>query len=170
MAGGPTSFSRFPSGLLDLLQSKHLGTAPNELNDIVSPGVDMFQFWTRELVTTTSEGGTVQNVGDGLFATVPQGEVWIPLSVAANVVAGNTADNCRYSFLLRLPGTAVSARFHTSPNLAATASGDFLQDSYELQNRVWIPPDGFIGFSLDETGLLAARTASLAMLYIAITL
>lgn len=168
MAGGPTSFSQFPDGLLELLNSKHLGTAPNEISDIVGAGIDMWPFWTRTLQATDFLGGTMQNVGDALEIVVPDDELWSPIAIGGNIVAGAVGEDVRYSILVNLSGSPVAVRLKTSPELTAVAVGDSLLFGTQFEGRRIYGPATKFGMSLDMSTLTAARVASIAMSFVRI--
>jgi len=157
VTGGPTTYSRFPTGLLELLSSKHLGTAPNELSDIVGGSVDMLPFWTSGLQKVTSAGGTVAAVGDGNTVAVPVGEYWIPQYMAMNVVTDAAGQSVRYSFSIRLPGSAFGQRIATSAFSFQTVlgAGENLLFAYELRNRYVLPPGTLIGANVDYINVAA---------------
>ena len=79
--------NRYPEGLLDLLDAKSLGKTPSEMADIVSPTLDMRDFylasveWTRgrEIATAVT---TVAYTAD---VVVPDNELWFVYAVAGEL-------------------------------------------------------------------------------------
>lgn len=73
---------RPPTGLLGMLGSKGTGENPAELQDIVTPVVDLTSFYqAQDLQTTIVTSAATLTVGQGAQVVVPNGEYWQLLAV-----------------------------------------------------------------------------------------
>lgn len=165
-------FSKFPDGLLELLSSKHLGQAPDDLLDAVRGSVDMLPFWGAASIQIQSDGGTVQNTNDELDTIVPADQIWIPIQFAGDVIAGAVGETIRYSLGYRSPQAAsnayvVTADYSMTP---AVSIGHHFRLGYKLAGqRILLLPGSRVNLSVDASGLTAARTAAVACSFIRIS-
>jgi hypothetical protein len=74
---------RIPTGLLSLLDSKSsLGSTPAELAEVVAGTVNLEPYYLANALTAANASGAVQNAGDLVTQTIPDGEAWRVVGVA----------------------------------------------------------------------------------------
>ena len=93
-----------PKGLQSLLGNVNQGINPHELNHLVTPGVDLFQFYGVDKLKGFSNSSAQAPVtGWAVDVTVPEGKLWqiVAAGVAINVAA---TDETGIGLRLRNPG------------------------------------------------------------------
>lgn len=117
-----------PYGLLELLSTKALGQNPNELLQGVRPTVDLQRMWAQGApVQVASFGGLCSVVGPqsgaGLYVEVPQGEVWIPLSLYMTATPAGAGDTGRATPMIFQQVGALSIPLELGPISQTSATG-----------------------------------------------
>jgi hypothetical protein len=155
---GPFTIQRFPKGLLDFLGMKGSGRTPSELEAELRSVID-----STPLYLSDRAAGIVSNTGnmaaDGVqafasaVATVPAGEIWIPLNCSLQRdTAGLTAGNS-FEFYI----TLFQAQFGRVilPGLgtvvAAPASGGGATGFVWHDRCCLLPGDGFGAYTAKGT-------------------
>jgi hypothetical protein len=94
----PFELSSQPRGLMALLGSKVMGTAPRELADQVVGVIELLEFYTLNIRETATAGQVTPAIGGNVFTgttlTVPAGEAWIvhAYNVECQCAAGEAID------------------------------------------------------------------------------
>lgn len=87
----PAFINRFPQGLLGLLDLKTQGVNPSLLGEIVTPVLELSNFYALNSRASNSQSSTLTGLGvtAGAYANlvVPQGELWVLYNLTAHLAA-----------------------------------------------------------------------------------
>lgn len=74
-----------PRALQDLLGNTAAGVNPSTLADVVRPSFDMLPFWSVDKTDYVQFAGQIAAVFQQQTIRVPEGEIWVPLSMSADI-------------------------------------------------------------------------------------
>jgi hypothetical protein len=93
-----------PWGLQSLLDSQNFGNNPSDFAETLLPVLDQFPLLAANKIFYASIAETFTSAPDGVEIDIPEGELWIPLHLAAGIdfsSAGNVTQSCRSEVVLR---------------------------------------------------------------------
>lgn len=161
--------NRYPQGLLGLLQAKQLGATPAQSAPNLQYGIDLEKYYLSGsglYITTESYSGAV-TVGDQYATiTIPDGQTWAVLGVAAVATYVNASDQARMfpaisSIREDVSGSLTdgamllgdSAQFNTT----AAGGGESIAAGYWFAQPIIMRPPGkfavFIGKAILVAGI-----------------
>lgn len=163
-----------PNGLLDFLQTKALGQNPNELLQAVRPTVDLTGFWMQAAqaqlaVTAQSPVVALGALTGTLAVTVPQNEVWIPLSIVLITTPVGAGDSGRAKPVILLPGVSqVVAEAGPSAAIAAGGTSTSIAGWSFLDSKPRILTGGMVitGFMENMSVVVTGVTVAMNFRYI----
>ena len=127
-----------PFGLQSLLGSQNFGDNPSELAQTVVPLIDLWPFLSAEKIRYARGASTLNARGDSVSVTVPEGELWMPLTISARLSGNNDAGTVWAGALCwnEPPASTIAAPnffFEFSEKFTSTVIG-------ELQGFAYSPP------------------------------
>lgn len=150
----PIPGTAFPRGLVGLLELRGEGRAPYELGDLITPTIDLQEFYRVGRREQVSAGTAALAVGANLFAPtiqVPSNEVWVLEDFTCQIVLGaGTAVDAASAGQYNQGG--ITQPF--GPNVAGAGPG-------EVRTRIdrvrWLSPGSTLGcFVQSFTGVITA--------------
>lgn len=149
-------------GLLNFLEIIGQTERPSALDEVVRGTMDMVPFWGSVLFQSRRLTGNVQNPGDTVSLSVPQGEAWYMVGGQYGVLAGAANEAVACSFLVVMPPDSVPIRlasFARKTSMAATAQ---LLQGHDFAQPFILAPGSAVQMTVDDSNLGAARTGAVA--------
>lgn len=91
-----SKINRIPKGLQDLFGNAAAGQNPADLLQQVRPTIDLTQLWSVEQTKYKQFVGQFGAVFQQQVIRVPEGELWIPISMSADVTTANVGESIQF--------------------------------------------------------------------------
>jgi len=159
-----SAINRLPKGLQEFLGNTSQGVNPGELLQGVRPGVDLYPFWSLDQTVAETATQAVTSPGNGAFLTIPEGEVWAPLTLGARITGLTGNDDIRIAVSVFSPGGLehvlnqsidYNQPVATSPNSRYSVAHNF--------ERTWLFPAGWIFGAVVQEIIIAAPSENMTI-------
>ncbi len=165
--------NRLPRGLQGLLFNRNFGVNPSELRQDISPGLDLYPFYSANSLNAAAGFVVATAKGDNFTISQPQDEIWEVHSFALKGInnAGNAAEA---SMMVEISApnpeagfAAVTQSIVTSGPLVPLATGQDINYVERFTDRRFFPPGTAFVFEIGGIALGGApsMTFSGALLY-----
>jgi hypothetical protein len=148
-------------GLVETLNSKALGVAPNEMLQAARPAVELLPFMQAGIGLTVTRADIAAPISGAIVIshTVPAGEAWwlYAISYRLSVAVGDTVTNCRPGvWNANLDAIWIAEQYSNSAGAAAGATVRFA--GVRAPSPILLPPGTQIGMCTDSA-VIAGATA-----------
>lgn len=152
-----------PKGLQEFLGNTSQGVNPSDLSGTVSPGIDLYPFWSADKIRNVVSNANIGAVGQFAALQVPAGESRIPIAISADI---QIAAGERWRINVHLTDPAGNARSIVCQSDTVTgAATEFVSCSHVWGQNLLIP-SGWFFIAFCEAYGGAVRVMSIDFTYV----
>jgi len=160
-----------PRGLQNLLGNVNQGINPHELDQKISPVVDLYPHWAVDRIKQALESGNVAGtVGQGLQIIVPEGELWQPIGLSLTYATTAATNDLGISVGIFEPSQQTMTRTGNqvwTQNIGG-AVGNRITASSNFAQRFVLSGGWGVRGEVDASDVVTARAMVLSLTYISL--
>lgn len=161
-----SKINRVPRGIQDLLGNTAQGQNPAELLQSVRPTFDLLPWWSTERIDFTNFIGSFAAVFQQQTIRVPQGELWIPISMSGD--STTTVIGEEIVFVLGISDNSNTLRVHLAqsvPGVSTTALETYAA-AFTWSQIQPLQSGTYVYMQCHKFNAAGARTSKLALKFI----
>lgn len=161
-----SKINRVPVGLQSLLGNAAAGENPDQLQQAVSPIVDLEPYWDFEKIQYAEKDTAVAAPQNGTFFTVPTGELWLPISLGGTLGGMGTGDTASLTVKVWNSVGTNPIPIAASPIRTFATSLEFLSVGFVWPRRQVFRSGQLFSIVCDDFVSGAAKTLQSAIQYV----
>lgn len=155
-----------PQGFQFLLGNTNQGENPADLDPNVSAGIDMFPFWGLNYVDYVAFIGQIGAVFQQQFIQVPEGELWIPLSMSGEAVTTIIGEEIQFVIGIADRANLQRVSVSQSQGVASTTAQESYNTSHEFASIQPVRAGEKFFFQCRKFNAAGARNIALRLRFI----
>lgn len=161
-----SKINRIPKALQELLGNTSQGVNPSELLSEVRPSFDMVKFWALDKVDYIASTASAAAVFANSFVQVPQGEVWIPLTLSADITMTVIGEGAQ--IVIGIANNSRLARCHIAQSeyRTTTTAIETIAAVYEFPQMILLGAGDSVYYQIHFFSAAGARTTGLDLRFI----
>lgn len=161
-----SKINRVPKGLQDLFGNTAAGVNPAELLQEVRPSIDLTALWSMEQTKWRAQPGTIAAVFQQVNLRVPKGEMWIPLTMSADVTTTVVGENIGIVIGVSDESNLIRCHLAESQPVVSTTALETSTASYTWASFQPLLPDQYVYVQCHRFNAAGGRTVGLDLKYI----
>lgn len=157
-----------PIGLQNLLGNVNQGVNPHELDQIITPSVDLYPHWATNKIRAAFETAEVAGaVGQGLGISVPEGELWQVIAAECAYETVSATTDTSISVGVMDPTLTTMVSFYTIEFLNVPGlTGDYQVVGGPFPDRFILGGGWSIRGQVNGSTVATVRTMNVKLLYV----